>query len=94
MGYGSIHNDFCEETFVFEITFWELFTNGRRPYDDLNGNEVISRAINGNIYPKIDISWPIADILTTIFTGDGKVIYDGRTLFDSMKNIQGKCNTN
>ena len=67
-----------------------MFTNGQNPYDDLRKDEVVSSMSKGNVHPKIDDSWPIANILTTIFTGNGEVINDGKTLFDSMKTMQNQ----
>eukprot|EP00493_Phyllostaurus_siculus_P026059 UN26404 len=61
---------FDSDIWAIGVTFWELFSNGRKPYLHLKGNEVISRLMETNLHPKIDDSWPISDILTRIFTVD------------------------
>jgi len=81
---------FESEIWAIGVTFWEIFSDGRKPYLHLKGNEVVSRLMEGNLYPKIDESWIIAEILERIFAtpkSGASTIKSAKTLHDCIKNL-------
>ena len=73
-----------------EVTFWELFTNGKIPYVHMKSSEVHSRLAIGDLKPRVERSWPIADILEMIFEENKLQNLDAKELYRQMMAVS-KC---
>ena len=52
---------------MIEVCFWEIFANGQRPYNNLKVDAVVSRLLNGDLFPQCEREWPITSILENLF---------------------------
>ena len=47
--------------------FWEIFTDGTKPYATLTNKEIIKRLRDNKLKPKINSEWSLSDIMEDIF---------------------------
>jgi len=59
--------DFESDLWACGVVFWEIFTDGTKPYATLTNKEIIKRLRDNKLKPKINSEWPLSDIMEDIF---------------------------
>jgi len=70
------------------VTFWELYSNGARPYNDLSITNVVSFLANKKLCPECDESWPITPLLEKIFENPDADEFTAHWMYLQVRRIQ------
>jgi len=75
------------DVWALAMCFWELFLDGRRPYDHLKGKAVISRLIEGILRPNCgNLPGKIRTMLNEVFENPGKETLTAKWLYQNLQS--------
>merc|ERR1719483_1856264 len=82
-------NKYSHESDVWAlgVTFWEIFTDGEKPYKNMKNAAVISRLQCGTLRPTCDPEWPISPVLQQIFEPNKKTEICGAWLHQTLQGV-------
>jgi len=75
------------DIWALSVCFWEIFSDGTRPYDDKSQAEVLQGLVHNDLFLECDPNWPMTPILKEIFQNEAKEHITSKWVYHKMRDL-------